>query len=203
MKKLLMLTVILAGSLGLQGCRDTDVAASIGFIGGLIVGSESHHHRHCHGGYVTRCSSYRNRNGYIVRECREVYDSCARRYSLNATGLNLPEGLINTEATEIANGPKISSRVANLSEKYHISFDAAETIVEAIDQGAKGDLTQFNKIGMEKSDLEAIYNGKRVSPKALLAVSDNLKVDIGDLQLMLNDITRKVQAEKQKKVLGE
>lgn len=202
MKKLLMLTALLAGSLGIQGCRDTDVAASIGFIGGVIVGSDLDHHDHCHGGYVTRCTSYRNRNGYIVRECREVYDSCARRYSTNLAGVELPSA-IASQAKEVVSGPMVSTKTSNLAEKYHISFDAAESIVSAIEQGSKGDLTQFNKIGMEKSDLEAMYSGKRISNKALLAVSDNLQVDIGDLQLMLNDITRKIQKEKQKQVLGE
>lgn len=192
MKKILLALVMLPMAIGLQGCRDSEVALGAGLVGGVVIGSaisNNDNGRYCHGGYGRRCSNYRDRWGRYSRSCYNTYDNCSRYYNsadqVELAGVKIPQ---------TAN--MVSTRAADFAEKYSIDMAGAEKIVVAFDSAAKGDLSKFSGIGLDKQELETIYNGQLPSINASVKMSEALNIDNGQMQFILQDIVTKIQAKK-------
>jgi hypothetical protein len=186
-KKIVSLLILLATTLNLQGCTDGEIAVGAGLIGviiGIGIGS-GHDHGSCHGGYVRRCTDWRDSWGNYRHECREEWDSCARRHTPLAK-----------ELQAVTDADTVTHSIANTAEKYKLSFDAAEKLTLTIQKVQKGDLSKLADIGLAKTDLELIAKGERITDKGIIGLSDSLNQDIGDTQRMLNSITEEAKARK-------
>ena len=183
MKKLLM-ALIFPMCLFLQACDDAGVAAGAGFVAGVIIGSTA---PTCHSGYETRCSSYYNHWGYYVRECRDVYHSCARRYSA-AMNLDL-SGMVS----DVEGQKAVSAEVARVATKYQMSFEGASMIVDALDKAKSKDLSGINALGLKKEDLMSLSKGQKVSKDGLKNLSEKLNLSEASAQKMMNKIAWEVR----------
>jgi len=184
MKKIL-LALILPMSLMIQGCDDRDVALGAGLIAGVIIGSHHDHAPRCHGGYRTSCSSYRDRWGNRVRECREIYNSCARHYSAEGQ----QEVSYDVEAA-------VSPETATVATKYQIGFDGADKIVGALGQAQQGDLAAVEALGLTKQDLQSLSRGRNISKVSMEKLSLSLNLDLPSTKSMIRQINTEVRSSK-------
>lgn len=194
--KRIILAVVAVASLALQSCDDTDVALGVGFVGGVIVGGAAgHNHGYCRGGYYTQCSTYINYWGERIRECRQVYDSCGRRWSSEVENQNTGFSDLAQNVADF-NTPEVSASVpvASVASKYQISFDGAQKVVSALSQGEQGNIEALRTIGFSKSDLVRLYQGKNVSEKTVARLSQSLNLSQEATQGFMTQVKDDVQA---------
>lgn len=197
MKKIILSFVAIVMALNLQGCDDREVAIAIGIIGGAIIGGAvgagagSGDHRTCHGDYVRRCTEWRDRSGNCHTDCRNEWDSCAHYYG----GMSISSIVIGEQRT--------SSKVADIAESYHLSFESAEMVVNALEDAQMGNYTKISKLGVASEDMKLMLSGKNMSESAVQALSSVLNQEISDTRAMLDLITSQVQKNKQAAILAE
>lgn len=188
MRKVLLSLMVIPAALVLQGCTDEQVAASAGFVGGVIVGSAlDDHHDHSY----RRCTTYRNYRGNWVRQCRGVggwgygydhgYFDGFGGYSINS---------VNARAATV------SPRADKFAKRYQTSLDAAQKVVSAFDRSSNGDLSGFKRIGLDKTELTAIYEGRLPSHGAMDKLSSTLDLDPRQAEKVMKSIVATVQHQK-------
>ena len=183
MKKLLLFALLPAALL-LQGCDDETVAAGVGFAGGVLVGSQLDHGRTCHRGYVNRCTTGWDYFGRPMRQCRRVYSSCTYR--------NYNEGLGIVDAKAVVT----TSREADLAVRYGMPFESARKVVIAFDQGAKKDFNAFAAIGISRSDMQDVYEGRMLPRRTMDTLAKTLNMSPNSAQAMMKDVISKVQKKR-------
>lgn len=187
MKKLLLLFALLPAAFTLQGCDDTATAAGIGFVSGVIVGSGGGYDggRDC--GYYTRCNRYRDYWGRSYRECRRVY-TCGgyRRWDVEPVDKAMT-------AMGVDKAPAVTDRVAALAERYEMSFASAQTLVNAFDQGKKGDFAPFAKLGIGKDEMRSLGQSRMPSDRAVATLAKKLNVSEAHTRAIIDDMNRRVQ----------
>ncbi len=196
MKKLI-LVLLLPATLFLQSCEESDVALSVGFVSGVIVGSSgSHGYRTCHGGYYTTCSYYINRWGERVRDCRQTYDYCYSRWSTEVeASQSAPSALAQVLDPSFTEGA-VTSDVAHVATKYDMGFDGAQKIVSALNAGQNGDLKAIQNLGFSKKDLARLSQGEAVSDKTIQRLSENLNLDLEQTKAFVVRVQNEVQQAK-------
>lgn len=192
MKKLIMI-LILPMSLILQGCDDTDVALGAGIIGGILIGASIHDHDHCRGGYEQRCSGYRNQWGEYVRSCRQVYNSCAYRGEIVqplALSTFSKDAVVGGEISADQLGATDAEKVA---EKYSISLEASQNIIDALAVAQTGDTSGLEQIGLQQSDLESLAQGAVLPAASIKSLSSHLKLNAGKTEEMIQKLSAEVR----------
>lgn len=183
MKKVLLMLALLPTAFTLQGCDDAAVAAGAGFVGGVIVGGAIAD-RDC--GYSTRCSRYYDYWGNYRRSCRRVYYSCWNPVSSDPADKALA-------AMGIEKTPMISVRAGQLADRYHMSFDSAEKVVKAFDQAKQGDFKPFAKLGIGRTEMEALYKSENLPDRAIRTLAKELNIRETHARAMVKDMNRRVQ----------
>ena len=194
---LLALSSLIAISITLQGCNDTQQAVAAGAIIGAAIGvavsdsNEAPRHEHrpremCHGGYREECTSYRDRWGNYSRECRTVWDSCARYYDIQSTEDLAGESTTQKWVTE--------SNVA-IAQKWQIGFDGAEKISSTLRQLNKGDVNAISAWGLTQADMQEWAQGRELSKAAIGNVADSLNITWDHAQDMVQSISEAARAQ--------
>lgn len=191
MKKYLFALLAVPFTLGLQGCRDEQVALTAGLVGGAIIGAsvsdrDNYRPRRCVSGYQRSCHTWYNQWGRPMRECRRVYNRCAyTRYNVNAIEQ------ANDKAADMVPGI-----VADFAGNYKIGFTAANEITHAFARGAEGDLSGLAQVGLGENDLRQVYNGRMPDDAAVSRVSQTLDMSLKDVRKLLNKGIKETQRKK-------
>lgn len=186
----LCVTLICLGSL--NACNERDVAiglagVAVGITTSNILRPQPQPRPTCRPGFRTECTSYRNFRGRWVQECRDVYDRCLYFYSLNQSDSLINElGLTDLEQDE---------RAITLAQKRSISFTAAEAILNALDEAARGEKQAIFDLGLGMKDLVRLANKQLPSKKSLQAMSQQLDLDVKETTKIFDDILRELEIE--------
>ncbi len=201
MKKttLLALSSLIAISFSLQGCNDTQQAVAAGAIIGAAIGvavsdtdnnppprRERRPPEMCHGDYRQECSSYHDRWGNYVRECRSVWDSCARYYEVDTVAVDAGAADAQKWVTE--------SNLA-IAQKWQIGFDGAEKISSTIKQLNKGDVNAISAWGLSQNDMMDWSQGRELSKDSVGKVADSLNITWDQADVMVKTISEKARAQ--------
>lgn len=87
-------------------------------------------------------------------------------------------------------------RVAGAAQKYGISHYAATWIVRATLLAEQDDMTGLNELGLEKKDLEKIYEGKKLKTEKMNGLGEKLLMTNQETQKLIDAIAANVEAEK-------
>ena len=176
---------LLLSALLLQGCNDTErtvvAGAIIGAAIGVIVSSPG---PTCHGGYVNRCSEYRDYRGYRRRDCRETYDSCARTYA-QRIDLDLQLG---DSSPQVVNKVRFSDETANIASGFKMSFDSAEKLSQSVEALRQGDKAQMLNLGLSDQDLWSVAQGQKLNDDTALKVAQNLNLSMDSVQSLVAQV---------------
>ncbi len=212
LSKILGIGLLLAMGTSLQGCTDEEVAAGVGLaaIGAaiVIIGDNDHgydngrghgrdHGRRggrCEGGYVNRCTTYRDYYGHQRRECRREWDSCSRyrNYSndnvaLLADHLN---GLESANDIQLAAASKEEEKVSSgkLAATFEMSFKSADFMVTSLEQARAGNPKALLNLGLDRRDIELIANEKMPSARGTDTLAKKLNMDTPKAESMLKSL---------------
>lgn len=165
LKKMGVALIVLVSGLGLQGCNEYQVGASVGAVIGAVIGAEladgHHHHRRRH-----RPPRYRD---------------CYRYYCGYSAVLDLTQD------------DSVSPAVVKVAEKYEISLYAADTLVEALFEAQEGDLSSLQEVGLSSEDVVAIYRGQDPSVEGIEKLSLALRMEVKETQELLEKFKADLQ----------
>lgn len=164
---------------GVVAC-DSDDARIIGGTIAVVAGVhaiDSALDRRCHGGYRTVCRSTRDRWGRIHRDCDQVWDSCARRYS--------------GDFTLSADSALALDQTANLAAKYELPLEAAERLSDLLGKVALGEASAFVALGLSNGELNRIAKYKMPTDGALDQIGSSLTIS----REMARDLVGKLMNE--------
>lgn len=189
--KSMMAVALAAGSLvALPACTDGEIIASSIIIGAAVIADDDHdHHHHHHHGRIVRPQPHYPSNP--VRPGHHRVSPPRRVYALEQ-GQRLA-------IDEQAPAPEFVSsdeRVIKTADKYEISHYAATYVVRAILLAQSKDLSGMKDIGLEKSDLKKIYQGKALDDDKLQVMAAKLLMSEEDTAILIDDMSQDIQAEK-------
>ena len=203
---------------GLQGCTEEQVAAGVGLaaIGAafVIIGdSDSDYDRgrdhgrrrgRCEGGYVRRCTTYRDYYGNKHRECRREWDSC--KYYSNYSNDNVAL-LSNHLAPNDSNAIELMSSSASeqklsagkLAATFEMSFKSAEFFVASLEQAQEGNPQALLNLGLERKDVELLAYEKMPSAKGIETLARKLNMDYSKAESMMKSLLEEGKEVNKKK----
>jgi hypothetical protein len=188
------MSTLIALSMTLQGCTDTEQAAAAGGIIGAAIGiaasgggsSHDHHHRppprQCHGGQRQSCTTYTNYRGYTSTQCNYVYDHCASYYEMAFEGK--PDAALF-----------VTEENAQIAQNWALSFDSAATISSAVKALNMGDISAAAKVGLSSADLADLAQGRALRAAAVDSVAISLDIPASQAQQMINVVTEGAKAK--------
>jgi hypothetical protein len=165
--------------MGVVGC-DSDDARIIGGTIAVVAGVhaiDSAFDRRCHGGYRTVCRSTRDRWGRIHRDCDQVWDSCARRYS--------------NDFTLSADSSLALDQSATLAAKYELPLEAAGRLSDLLGKVAIGEASAFEALGLSNDELGRMAKYKMPTDGALDQIGSALAIS----REMARGLVEKLMAE--------
>lgn len=206
MKKALtksVLTVALAaGSLvTLPACTDGELIASSIIVGAAIIGSDNDGHYYDRG--HRRDRSYRpierrGRGGRGHIPPRRHY-----AYSLEQAGATtsaLETALASQDAAAVSAGEyefvSTDERVIKVADKYAISDYAATYVVRAVVLAQAKDLSGIAELGLEKSDMKKLAEGKELKAEKIEKMSAKLMLSTDETERLVKELSEDIQAEK-------
>lgn len=185
MKKYLLALIAVPALMALPGCTDEEAAAGVGFVGGLVVGSSVGHH---YGSPYRSCSGYYGYRGGYYNQCRNV--GYYNDYDYGYGGWGWKANAVN------ADQKTVSPRAEKFAKRYHTGLDGAQKVVTAFDRGAKGDMGPFNRMGLNETEMAAIYNGSMPSAGAVETMSKTLDLAPAQTRKVLRSIVNTVQEQR-------
>lgn len=152
LSKLLMVSVIAASSLTMQGCNDTDVALGAGLVAGVIIGaavdSDHDHHRHHrpnprrykrHHGWSTTAQTFDTRNLEVSQkynihlEASKKIVTALDKVQAGQTSSLSELGLQKKDLIALHQGRMISNEsLKNLSDKLELDRVITERMIQRI-----------------------------------------------------------------------
>ncbi len=210
----------LTTAVGLQGCTDQEVATALGAVAigagavaiGVAAGSDDRDHHHgrrrgrrvCDGGYVTRCTTYRDYWGYERRECRSEWDSC--RYTRwepyaasELAALDLVDGDISeflaSDIQVMASAPAQKTKLENTAveagkwaQTFKLSFDSAEFFTRSLEKARAGDMKALLDLGLAREDVRDMAREKMPSDDAIELLARKLNQRPENTRAMLKTL---------------
>jgi hypothetical protein len=164
---------------GVVAC-DSDDARIIGGTIAVVAGVhaiDSARDRRCHGDYRTVCRSTRDRWGRIHRDCDQVWDSCARRYS--------------SDFTLAADSSLALDQSATLAAKYELPLEAAGRLSDLLGKVAMGEASAFEALGLSNDELGRMARYKMPTDGALDQIGSSLAIS----REMARGLVEKLMAE--------
>jgi hypothetical protein len=192
-KKLSLMSLALPMMLGLQGCDDRDLAIGLGAVaigvGAIAIGSSVHHHS-C--GVSQRCTSWYDRRGYQHTQCRDYYDRC---YQYDNMAYRPEENF--DVMTLLASAPQESQNelTTNFASELNISFESADTLLQAFEQAKVGNTEGFVKLGLSTADMQAMAKFQLPTAKGLSALSANLDLSLDNTRQALTQFATTVKEQ--------
>jgi len=205
----------------LQSCTESEVATALGVVaigaGAVAIGvaagandnNERGHYRDrdrdygrdhgrrrgrsvCEGGYVNRCSTYYDYDGYERRTCRNEWDSCARtRWEHYADSYEMMSAPVEVTARSETRSTKLEDTVVESgkwAETFKLSFESADLFTGALELARKGDTEGLRDLGLTKRDINALAREKMPSTDAIDLLARKLDQRAADTRSMIQTL---------------
>lgn len=210
----MMVMALAAGSLvALPACTDGEIIASSILIGAAVISDDNHYERRHHHHDGRRRDDLRerrerrerdryNRNDdYQGRIERPFYPDHPVRPGHGPVTPPRRRTFALEQAQTVSQLPvsdfvSTDARVIKTAEKYEISHYAATYVVRAILLAQTKDLSGMSDLGLEKSDVKSLYDGKPLSENKISAMATKLLMTPEETALLVDDMSADVQAEK-------
>jgi hypothetical protein len=168
--------LVAATGLGMTACDDDAVAAG---VAGAVIGAgvaaviiDRNDNDRCTPSYRTVCSSYYDYYGRLIRDCREVRDSCRYRYERTESALEAFASGNRIQVRQHAESNGLT--VEDFAKEYKLGFDNAEKFWAALDASDQGDAAPLNALGLSSEDIQLLGQYKLPTEQGIDNVARSL-----------------------------